>query len=250
MVEAVNRESGGRGSRDGWLEAAHRAFVRGGLDAVTIRNVSDRLRLSRSSVYWHFKHRTALLLALVGLWDARATRRLVAAAEAEALTETQAMLAVMRCFLDPDGFDQEFEDAMRSSGSVDAGIMRRVADECLEQPEALVSLMRRWDDAPERAGVRAQVLYLTQVGDISMQVRETTPRLRRLPHYVEVFSGRTPEEEEFRQLAESLTMAAGMNGSKLPNERPKRIEVGICACPALTKVDSDLAKESPRSWRI
>lgn len=207
MSHILDKESGWRGSREGWLDAAHRAFVRGGLDAVTIRNVSAGLGLSRSSFYWHFKDRTALLQALIDLWDARTTRRLVEAAEAEALTETQAMLSVMRCFLDPDGFDQEFEHAMRSSGLLDAGIMARVAAADAERMAALVGLMRRWDPDPERAEVRAQALYLTQVGYISMQIRETTAtRLRRLRHYVEVFSGRTPDDEELRQLAESLPM--------------------------------------------
>jgi AcrR family transcriptional regulator len=209
MAETADRESGWRGSREGWLEAAHQAFVRGGLEAVTIRNLAAMLRLSRSSFYWHFQNRKELIQALSDLWHSRTTERLVAAAKQESETETQGMLNVMRCFLDPEGFDQEFEYAMRASALLDNWIMDRITAADAARLDALRKLMLRWGQDEERADVRARALYLAQIGYISMQVREATDtRMRRLRHYVEVYSGRAPSDAELQLLAASLPSAA------------------------------------------
>ena len=62
--------TGWRGSRDGWLEAGYRALIEGGVDAVKIMPLARQLNLSRTSFYWFFHDREALLAALLG-WLAR-----------------------------------------------------------------------------------------------------------------------------------------------------------------------------------
>ena len=57
-------ETGWRGSREGWLEAAYDTLVREGVEAVKILPLAERLGLSRTSFYWFFKDRDALLAAL------------------------------------------------------------------------------------------------------------------------------------------------------------------------------------------
>ena len=46
------------------LDAARQALLESGLDAVKIQPLATRLNLSRTSFYWFFKDRTALLDAL------------------------------------------------------------------------------------------------------------------------------------------------------------------------------------------
>ena len=55
--------TGWRGSRDGWLEAGYRALIEGGVDAVKIMPLARQLNLSRTSFYWFFHDREALLAA-------------------------------------------------------------------------------------------------------------------------------------------------------------------------------------------
>jgi transketolase len=57
------RERGWRGSADLWLDAAHAILVESGVGAVKIDALADRLGLSRTSFYWHFADREALLAA-------------------------------------------------------------------------------------------------------------------------------------------------------------------------------------------
>ena len=62
---------------------------------------------------------------------------------------------------------------------------------------AIHKMFTRFGFSETQAGVRAHTVYYTQVGYISMMVEELiTVRLKRMPDYVEIFTGRPPSEGE------------------------------------------------------
>lgn len=197
MAGAEKTETGWRGSREGWLEAAYAALIREGVDAVKIAPLADTLRLSRTSFYWFFKDRAELLSALADMWEARTTTPLVAATRDYAETETEAMLNVIACFLRADTFDAKLEFAMRGWGLKDADILARIAEADTRRLAALAAMLERWGHPPQDADVRARTIYLVQIGYIAMQVEETLEtRLTRIPNYVEIYTGHPPEARE------------------------------------------------------
>lgn len=190
-------ETGWRGSREGWLEAAYAMLVSEGIDAVKILPLAERLGLSRTSFYWFFRNRDELLAALADMWEARTTAPLTAAAQAYAETETEAMLNVIGCFLAPETFDAKLEFAMRGWGLKDPEIEGRILAADRARLAALDAMLERWGHAPQDADVRARTVYLVQIGYISMRVEETLEeRLARIPNYVEIYTGRPPEARE------------------------------------------------------
>ena len=190
-------ETGWRGSREGWLEAAYDMLVHEGVEAVKILPLAERLGLSRTSFYWFFKDRDALLAALSEMWAARTTVPLTAACRDYAETETEAMLNVITCFLRPETFDAKLEFAMRGWGLQDAAILAQIEAADRLRLDSLCAMLARWGHGPEDADVRARTIYLTQIGYISMRVVESLEiRLARIPHYVEIFTGRPPEPRE------------------------------------------------------
>ena len=190
-------ETGWRGSREGWLEAAYDMLVHEGVEAVKILPLAERLGLSRTSFYWFFKDRDALLAALAEMWAARTTVPLTAACRDYAETETEAMLNVIACFLRPETFDAKLEFAMRGWGLQDAAILAQIEAADRLRLDSLCAMLARWGHGPEDADVRARTIYLTQIGYISMRVEESLEtRLARIPHYVEIFTGRPPEPRE------------------------------------------------------
>lgn len=190
-------ETGWRGSREGWLDAAYEALIEGGVDAVKVLPLASRLNLSRTSFYWFFENRRALLTALAERWEARTTQPLIAAARAYAETETEAMLNVIGCFLRPGTFDARMEFAVRGWALSDAALMEQVQQADAARLEALKDMLAAWGhDAPD-AETRALSIYLVQIGYISMQVEESVEtRLARVPNYVEIFTGRRPDARE------------------------------------------------------
>ena len=197
MDETEKTETGWRGSREGWLDAAYGALIREGVDGVKIMPLAEQLKLSRTSFYWFFKDRGALLTALADMWEARTTAPLTAATREFAETETEAMLNLLACFLQADTFDAKLEFAMRGWALKDASILARITEADAHRLAALTEMLTRWGHDPRDADVRARTIYLVQIGYISMQSEESLKtRLERIPHYVEIYTGRPPEPRE------------------------------------------------------
>jgi AcrR family transcriptional regulator len=197
MDQAEKTETGWRGSREGWLDAAYHALVTEGVDSVKIMPLADRLKLSRTSFYWFFKDRETLLSALAEMWEERTTTPLVAATHEYAESGTEAMLNVIACFLRPETFDAGLEFAMRGWGLKDPAILAQVAEADTRRLAALTAMLERWGHSPQDADVRARTVYLVQIGYISMQVNESLDtRMTRIPNYVEIYTGHPPKPNE------------------------------------------------------
>ena len=195
--EATGKASGWRGSRELWLDAAKQALLEDGLDAVKIQPLASRLNIARTSFYWFFKDRAALLDALLGEWEAKNTRAFVDACEAYAETISEAVLNLIVVFNDEALFEPRLDFAVRGWAHQSEPVMARVnaADE--RRLAAIRALFERFRFAPDDADVRARTVYLVQIGYISMQVREApAARMARVPRYVEIYSGRAPSPSE------------------------------------------------------
>lgn len=196
-MEQDIQETGWRGSSDLWLDAAQAALLEGGVDAVKILPLAQRLKMSRTSFYWFFKSREELLDGLLSRWRDKNTGNLVRRAEMPAATVAEAMLNVFDCWLDPQLFDARFEMAVRGWALAAPAVLAelRRADE--DRLQALAALLVRFGHSPAQADVRARTIYLTQIGYISMQVSEDlATRMARIPDYVLIFTGQRPADRE------------------------------------------------------
>ncbi len=196
MEQAVN-ESGWRGSYEGWFDAAYALLLESGVDSVKILPLAKRLGLSRTSFYWFFKDREALLDALIARWRDTNTANVVRQSEAYAETLAEAMLNVFDCWIDTGLFDARFEFAVRSWALQSAEIEAEVQRADAARMQALARMFARFGHDEVAADVRARTTYLVQIGYISMQAREDVAlRMQRIPHYVSIFTGQEPQPRE------------------------------------------------------
>jgi AcrR family transcriptional regulator len=197
ITDDPEKSSGWRGSREVWLAAAKQAFLETGLDAVKIQPLATRLNISRTSFYWFFKDRNALLDALLGAWDTQNTGAFVDATTAYAETITEAVLNLIVVFHDEELFEPQLDFAVRGWAHQSDDVMARVnaADE--RRLDAIRKMFERFGFSVEDADVRARTVYLTQIGYISMQVEESQAvRMARVPGYVKTFCGHAPRQSE------------------------------------------------------
>jgi len=205
MTDKAEQDSGWRGSPELWVTAAYEVLIEQGIHAVKIQTLGARLKLSRTSFYWFFKDRSALLAAVIEMWFGRTTKPLVEAAEAYAETETEAMLNLIGCFLSEKTFDARLELAVRGWAIQDVEILARLRAADSLRLEALRRLLERWGHGGQDADVRARAIYLVQIGYFSMQTEETLEtRLQRVPNYVEIFTGRRPVDTEMARFQARL----------------------------------------------
>jgi len=204
----AEKTSGWRGSRELWLEAAKQALVESGLDAVKIQPLASRLNISRTSFYWFFKDRAALLDALLAEWEAKNTGAFVEACGAYAETIAEAVLNLNVVFLDPALFEPQLDFAVRGWAHRSDDVAARVnrADEA--RMAAIRAMFARFGFSEKEADVRARTVYLTQIGYIAMQMREDTAlRLSRIPAYVKTFCGTAPTDREMARFQARIGFA-------------------------------------------
>ena len=190
-------ERGWRGTPEVWLDAAYDLLVEGGVEAVKVMLLAERLGLSRTSFYWHFSDREALLAGLLDRWQAKNTGNLVARCEAEAATISEAMLNLFDCWIDPGLFDSRLEFAMRTWSLTDPSVAAAMTRADNDRIAAITAVFCRFGYPRTEADARARTLYLTQVGYIVLRSNEDFDvRMERIPSYVLTFSGKAPYAAE------------------------------------------------------
>lgn len=195
--QVQRKQSGWRGSEELWLEAAYTLLVRAGVEAVKVMPLAQELGMSRTSFYWHFKNRDALLAALIKRWANKNTSNLIARTEQFAESITEAVFNLFDCWVDPDLFDAKFDFAIRNWAQ-NSPDLKQVMERADQSRIAAIRLMfLRFGYGDLQAETRALTLYYTQVGYISMMVKETNEtRLNKMPAYAETYTGvaATPAE--------------------------------------------------------
>lgn len=197
MSEESELGHGWRGSAEVWIEAAYRLLIEGGVEAVKILPLAKGLRLSRTSFYWHFADREALLSALVRRWQDKNTGNLVTQTELPAVSINAAILNLIDCWIMPELFDSRLDRAMRDWARTDPALRSAFVIADAARLAAIRAMYLRHGFGEEEADVRANAVYLTQVGYIDLDTRETLEaRLRRAPTYVDIFTGQKVSETD------------------------------------------------------
>ncbi len=197
----MEKTSGWRGTREVWIEAAYQALIEHGIEAVKVMPLADRLGLSRTSFYGHFSDRKDLLDALITQWQSKNTGNLVKRTEDYAETITEALLNLFDLWLLPELFDSRLEFAMRNWAHADITLTPMLEEADRVRIEAFTAMFERFGYEHASADVRANTMYLTQIGYISIVKDRPNeplgPRLQRMPHYIEIFTGKTVSDAEF-----------------------------------------------------
>jgi len=189
-----------RGSETLWLDAAHERLTNYGVDAVKVMPLAQALGLSRTSFYWHFKDRSALLDAIVKRWESRNTGNLVARTRAKAESINDAVFNLFDCWLDSALFDAGLDLAIRNWARNDPALQKRLEQQDARRAEAVAAMFRRFGFSGAQARARSMTVIYTQIGYISMQVTESwQERISRMPDYVEVYTGSRPNQAEIER---------------------------------------------------
>lgn len=193
-------ENAARGSIESWLNAAFETLKESGVDAVRVMPLAKKLNLARTSFYWYFEDREALLLALIEQWKHKNTRNLVNQSQAYAATITEAILNVFDCWLNDALFDSQCEFAMRSWALQSQQVAEEIKHADSLRIDALKQMFDRFGFSDDAATTRARSIYLTQIGYISMKTDEPlAQRMRFIPEYLRVFTGEEPTAQELER---------------------------------------------------
>ncbi|AXI44944.1 TetR/AcrR family transcriptional regulator [Sulfitobacter sp. SK012] len=186
-----------KATRDDWLNAALDTLIAGGIEQVKILTLAERLNVSRSSFYWYFKSRDALLDALLDHWLSTNTKAIVDHAALPAATITKAVCNVFVGFLDPALFNNRLDFAIRDWSRRAPAVREVLHRSDAQRIAALTEMFQRFSYPAADAITRARVLYYMQIGYFDAELDEPIhERMPFTPHYLLAFTGvRAPETE-------------------------------------------------------
>ena len=206
--EQSDTDAPGRSTREGWLKLALETLIRDGIDRVKIQIMAKQLNVSRSSFYWFFKSPQDLNDQMLDYWLAKNTGPIIQRALRPAQTITEAILNVFECWANEDLFDPRLDIAVRLWARRAPEVLAVVTSADQQRLDALTGMFTRHDYPAEEALVRARVLYFTQVGQYTLDIREDLAlRLSRTRAYLQAFGAQEPTEKDLARF-EALVMAA------------------------------------------
>jgi len=213
VLDVDDAPAGGKSTQSDWLNLAIETLVNEGIDQVKVQVMSKKLGVSRSSFYWFFESIQDLQNQLLTHWLARNTDPIIARAQRPAPNVVQAVCNVFECWVDPELFDPNLDAAIRYWGRRDPAVRSIVDRADTKRLEAVANMFVRYDYPEDEALIRARVLYFTQIGHYTLEVRENPDvRMSHLRSYLLTFTGHEPTAEDtasFRRLAEQVA-AAGL----------------------------------------
>ena len=197
-------------TREDWLNAALRALVGNGVEHVKVLLLAERLGVSRSSFYWYFKNRQDILDALLDHWYETNTEALVAHAMMPAKTVTEACCNVFRGFVTSGTFDTALDFTIRDWARRSDEVRRRLDVSDARRLNALTAMFERF--TMRRMMPWFEQGRFTTCTDINADLRANGSSHDLMPHYVHVFTGQMPGEEEIATFrAEVIPKIEGQN---------------------------------------
>lgn len=176
-------------TRDDWISAARKAFIASSIENVKVDELARRLKVTRGSFYSHFKHRRALLEALLEDWEAN-YRLAIASVKKRVARGEDGLVEIFNLWLTQDRGFPAFDIAIRAWArkSDEVATLVRAID------EAWISLFQSVLEGKGVSGieafVRARIMYFHQIGYYSLSMAQSqAERIERAPHYYTALTG-------------------------------------------------------------
>lgn len=188
--EAPPEERDSRLTRADWLTLALQTLVSEGIDQVKVQTMARQLGVARSSFYWHFESRDALLRAMMEDWLQKNTGPIIERAMRPAPDINFALIAVSECWLHKALFDPALDVAVRLWARRSDEVRGVVLQADTMRIDALASMFGRYGYEPTDALIRARTIYFTQIGQFTLEDIEPPPlRARHALDYIRIFTG-------------------------------------------------------------
>jgi AcrR family transcriptional regulator len=160
-------------SRQDWVDAALEAIAEGGLAAVAVVPLAERLGATKGSFYWHFPSREALIEAALAAWEQTTTSAVIAEIDAASQDPRQQLRLLFKRVTELAARDR-IELALLATA--DHPTVRPVLDRVTRRRIAFAAeLFQRLGFQRPDANRRALLAYSTYLG--YAQLVHATPQL-------------------------------------------------------------------------
>lgn len=189
-VPRPTRKGNVKVTREAWVDGARVALIEEGIGGVRIDSLAKRLRVTRGSFYYHFKHHHQLLEELLSAW--RLQNRFTPA-KVDTSTPAAAARNLQRITDDlvhENGFDPQFDMAVREWARIAQPVADVVQAIDEQRTEVLRQIFVGLGYPGPQALIRARICYWHQIGYYAVGFQEPVAvREANLQTYLEVMAG-------------------------------------------------------------
>lgn len=147
-------------SAQDWIDQGLKTLAKQGFSALKAEPLAKAMGVSRGSFYWHFADIGAYHAAILKAWREVAAETIIANVEAAADQENGVLLLLRRVFSER----LALERAVRSWAAFDAAARAAVQAIDRRRLDYAEGLIRARGVAPEKAQLRAQIIYWAFLG--------------------------------------------------------------------------------------
>ena len=177
-------------NQDDWLSAGREILIEKGINALTLRGLSEKLSVTTGAFYWQFKKLNDFHDAIRLDWINRNTTPFTRVFESNNLSAQERYIAYVNVLILEQQFDPHYDNAIREwshSSKKTAEVLFEVDRIRIEQ---LTRMFEEFGYDERTALIRARVTYFHQSGYISMGIVQTIEqRLCNVSHYAIVLTG-------------------------------------------------------------
>lgn len=148
-----------------WLSAALEVLGEGGVAAVRVEPLAERLAVSKGSFYWHFADRQALLDGLTAHWKQVATEAVIAHIEREGLVGRARLERLLDISLGSRA--DRVEGAIRAWSSHDPQVAAVVTEVDAARERFVAKELEKLGIGRAASRRRARTLYLALIGEFA-----------------------------------------------------------------------------------
>lgn len=152
-----------KAGRDDWIAAALTLLGRGGIDAVRVEPLAEKLGVTKGSFYWHFKDRDALHVAMLEAWRAGTTQDVIARVEKES-PRPDARLSRLIAIAVEHSWAARLETAVRTWAKHDTRAAKAIGEVDAQRLDYIATLLCDLGIDARTARLRAQIVYLMLIG--------------------------------------------------------------------------------------
>jgi AcrR family transcriptional regulator len=152
-------------TRNDWLAGAFAALAEGGIDALRVESLAERLGVTKGSFYHHFADRRALHMAMLDEWERAGTDQIIRDVDQASIDPVERVRALAHRTLTTDPTADSIENAIRAWAAIDPTVeaaTTRVDDRRIKYT---VALLRSTGLTAAIAQRRARLLYRLLIGE-------------------------------------------------------------------------------------
>ncbi len=148
--------------KEDWIFIGYKLFSENGISGIVVEKMAKKLRVNKSSFYWHFKTKKEFILELVDYWVVTETEQIIKSSSNKSSTEQKIEALILTTYKKMPYLDFIFY--LKRYAQKDKKIQTIIDRIDNQRIEYVESLLQELNYSKKEAKIKASILYKHLIG--------------------------------------------------------------------------------------